>query len=79
MNKTPTDDIETLKLLLQEALTRWKNLRNEDPQFWGEDHDPSTIEGWSKYLDITCKIILIRAQISEDLKVHTEFEDWENR
>jgi|TARA_Y100000034_G_C6800267_1_gene358945 hypothetical protein len=73
-------DIENLKIELKEAITRWKKLRDEDPQFWGEDHDvASEVMGWGKYLDITTKITLVKLQIRSDLGVHSSYEDWENR
>ena len=60
-----------------QALNAWVNLRSENPQGWGDDHDPNAeIKGWGDHLDLRTKTTLLRRQFNEDLQVMTSYDEW---
>lgn len=68
---------EVLEALLLEKLHIWSSHRDERTDFWGEDHDTASIEGWSEALPTLIKIRLVNEQISSDIDMITGYELWE--
>ena len=59
-----------------QALGSWINLRSENPQGWGEDHDPNQINGWGDHLDLRTKTTLLRRQYNEDMQTMVSYDEW---
>ena len=60
-----------------QAHNSWVNLRSENPQGWGEDHDPNAeIKGWRDDLDLRTKTTLLRRQFNEDLQTQISHDEW---
>ena len=59
-----------------QAHNAWVNLRSENPQGWGEDHDPNQINGWGDHLDLRTKTTLLRRQYNEDMQTMVSYDEW---
>lgn len=60
-----------------QAHISWVNLRSDNPQGWGEDHDPTIeIKGWGDHLDLRTKTTLLRRQYNEDLNTMVSYDEW---
>ena len=59
-----------------QALGSWINLRSENPQGWGEDHDPNQINGWGDHQTIRTKTSLLRRQFNEDMQTMVSHDEW---
>ena len=60
----------------ESALGAWINLRSENPQGWGEDHDPNQINGWGDHQTIRTKTSLLRRQFNEDMQTMVSHDEW---
>ena len=60
----------------ESAHKSWVNLRSENPQGWGEDHDPNQINGWGDHQTIRTKTSLLRRQFNEDMQTMVSHDEW---
>lgn len=78
---TPREWVAEIKKFFQEdelegLVGKWQDLRASHGG-WGDNLDPSQIEGWGT-ADLSTRLVLIRLQINLDINTICAYEEWES-